>query len=281
MLTRFNILALVALLLFVGGFLPVWQILVAKWAGSDEYTHAFLTLPIILYMVWSKRRELQDLTPRFASLGLLLLVLAIPIYLFALLANVHTIIALAMFLAVLGVVIYLAGVGAVRELAVPLILFAMLIPVPEQLYIQLTFPLQLKVSEASEVIIRTFGVTIFREGNIMHIPQKSFEVVEACSGLRSVITLMTLSIIMGYFMLRRAGSMILLLAGSIPAAIVVNLIRVVAMVLLYHFFGLDLTEGALHTISGLAVFGAALLLLFGLQQVLEKWERSKKPSSLS
>jgi len=62
---------------------------------------------------------------------------------------------------------------------------------------------------------------------------------------------------------------------------VVNLIRVVAMVLLYHFFGLDLTEGALHTISGLAVFGAALLLLFGLQQVLEKWERSKKPSSLS
>jgi len=262
----------------MAGYFPVWQILFAKWAGSDEYTHAFLTLPLIFYMVWSKRTALGSDQSWLSLFGLPLVFVGTLLYLFALLSQVPTLIALAMFLTLVGVVVYLAGPAALKVLAVPLLLFAMLIPVPEQLYTQLTFPLQLKVSQASEFIIRLFGVTIFRDGNIMHIPEKSFEVVEACSGLRSVITLMTLSIIMGYFMLRSTAGKILLLLGSIPAAILVNLIRVVTMVLLYHFFGLDLTEGALHTISGLAVFVGALLILFIIQQVLESWELSKKPS---
>jgi exosortase len=276
--SKLNILALAVVALFVVGYLPVWQILFAKWAASDEYTHAFLTLPIILYIIWSKRKELEGVLSPFSLLGLPLVFFATLLYIFALLSQVPTLIALAMLLTLVGVVVYLVGPAAINVLAVPLLLFAMLIPVPEQLYTQLTFPLQLKVSQASEIIIRLFGVTIFRDGNIMHIPTKSFEVVEACSGMRSMITLMTLSIIMGYFMLRSTSGKILLLLGSIPAAILVNLLRVVAMVLLYHFFGLDLTAGTLHTVSGLAVFIGALLILFVMQQILEAWELNKKSS---
>jgi exosortase len=174
--------------------------------------------------------------------------------------------------------IYLAGANSIKELATPLILLLMLIPVPDQLYIQITFPLQLKVSQISEVFIRMFGVPILREGNVMHIPDKIFEVVEACSGLRSMITMLTLSVIMGYFMLKRIPSKWVLVAAGVPTAIFVNIIRVVTMILLFHFFKLDLTEGASHTVTGLLIFGIALVILFLLLKVLELWETKSKQS---
>ena len=94
------------------------------------------------------------------------------------LTQVNTIFFLSMLLTVFGVLIYLAGVNSVKELFTPLLLFLILIPVPDQLYIKLTFPLQLKVSQVSEIVVRIFGVPLFREGNVMNIPGKSFEVVE-------------------------------------------------------------------------------------------------------
>jgi exosortase len=154
----------------------------------------------------------------------------------------------------------------------------MLIPVPDQLYIQITFPLQLMVSQISEVAIRLVGVPILREGNVMNIPEKSFEVVEACSGLRSMITMLTLSVIMGYFMLKRISSKWVLVAAGVPTAIFVNIIRVVFMILLFHFFRLDLTEGVLHTVTGLLIFGIALVILFLLLKGLELWETKSKQS---
>ena len=188
------------------------------------------------------------------------------------LTAIHTIIALSMFLTIIGTLIYLTGLQAVKDLSMPLLLLLILIPFPEQLYIKLTFPLQLKVSQASEIIVKMFGVPLLREGNIMNIPEKSFEVVEACSGLRSMITLLTLSIIMGYFMLKKNFSKLILLLASAPTAIAINIIRVTAMILLFHFFRLDLTDGILHSITGLLIFSIALGILLLLQKVLESWE---------
>lgn len=266
-------LALVAGVLFVAAYFPVFQILVGKWANSEEYSHAFLVLPIILYMVWSKKSVFLGDRKQYTFLGLLLVAFSMVLYFFALLTQVHTIISLAMFLTVLGTLIYLFGVQIVFVLFTPLLLFLLLIPVPDPLYIKLTFPLQLKVSEISEVIVSMFGVPIFRQGNVMNIPNKSFEVVEACSGLRSMITLMNLSIIVGYFMLERKTSKCILLLASIPIAVFVNIIRVSLMILLYHFFKLDLVEGTLHTVTGLAVFALALISLLGLNKGLETWEK--------
>ena len=204
--------------------------------------------------------------------GLIILLFSTAAYFFAMLTEVHTIIALSLFLTIIGVLIYLAGLKIVKELSLPLLLLLILIPFPEQLYIKLTFPLQLKVSQASEIVVRLFGVPLLREGNVMNIPGKSFEVVEACSGLRSMITLLTLSIIMGYYLLKKNSSKLILLLASAPTAIVVNIIRVSTMILLFHFFKLDLAEGTLHSITGLLIFGIALGILLLLNKVLESWE---------
>ena len=265
-------LALGALVLFVVAYFPVFRILAGKWAESEEYSHAFLTLPIILYMVYQNRQRVLETPATFSPLGLVTLMLASALYYFSLLTEVHTVIALAMYLTVLGTVVFLFGIRSLWVLFTPLLLLLMLIPFPDQLYIQLTFPLQLKVSQMSEAIISLFGIPVHRAGNVLTIPQKSFEVVEACSGLRSVITLLTLSVVMGYFLLVRTTSKLLLVAASIPVAIFVNLIRVVTIVLLFHSFGLDLYEGTLHTLTGLLIFLIALAALFLLQRILEQWD---------
>ena len=269
-------LALGALVLFVVAYFPVFRILAGKWAESEEYSHAFLTLPIILYMVYQNRHRVLETPATFTPLGLATLLLASALYYFSLLTEVHTVIALAMYLTVLGTVVFLFGIRSLWVLFTPLLLLLMLIPFPDQLYIQLTFPLQLKVSQMSEAIINLFGIPVHRAGNVLTIPQKSFEVVEACSGLRSVITLLTLSVVMGYFLLVRTTSKLLLVAASIPVAIFVNLIRVVTIVLLFHSFGLDLYEGTLHTVTGLLIFLIALATLFLLQRILEQWEHKQK-----
>ena len=269
-------LALGALVLFLVAYFPVFRILAGKWAESEEYSHAFLTLPIILYMVFQNRHRVVETPATFTPLGLVTLVLASALYYFSLLTEVHTVIALAMYLTVLGTVVFLFGIRSLWVLFTPLLLLLMLIPFPDQLYIQLTFPLQLKVSQMSEAIIGLFGIPVHRAGNVLTIPQKSFEVVEACSGLRSVITMLTLSVVMGYFLLVRTTSKLLLVAASIPVAIFVNLIRVVTIVLLFHSFGLDLYEGTLHTVTGLGIFLIALAALFLLQRILEQWEHKQK-----
>lgn len=260
------------LLLFGAAYFPVFQILTAKWLNLEEYTHAFFTLPIIFYIIWQKKEDLHDCRPHYDYLGLPIILLSTALYLFSLLTEVHTLIALSSFFTILGTIIYFGGIDAVKILFTPLLLLLILIPIPEQLYTQITFPLQIKVSQASEHIIRMFGVPVFREGNILTISEKSFHVVEACSGLRSAIALLTLSIIMGYFMLKKTWTRSALLAASVPSAIVLNIVRVSGMILLYHFFKLDLGGAAWHTATGVIVFLLALSILFLVQRILEYWE---------
>ena len=270
--TKLMFSALLAFALFVAAYFPAFQILVGKWSNSEEYSHAFLTLPILLYMVWEKKKTLLEDKPHYSMLGLFLIVLSSICYLFALLTQVPTFISMSMYFTIVGVLIYMLGIKSIQTLFMPLVLLLILIPVPDQLYIKLTFPLQLKVSQLSEILVEFFGVPIFREGNVMNAPGKSFEVVEACSGMRSLITLLTLSLIMGYFMLKKKVSKVVLLLTSLPIAIIVNIIRVSSMILLYHFFQLDLSEGFLHTLTGVLVFGIALIMLLFIHKVLELWE---------
>lgn len=263
------------LVLFLVAYWPVFNILFTKWADSEEYSHAFLTLPIIFYIAYQARSQLTQSTPRHSWFGGLLLFISSVCYFFSLLTEVHTAIALSMYLTVLGAVVFLFGIQSLRVFFTPLLLLLMLIPFPDQLYIQLTFPLQLKVSQMSAAIIDLVGIPVHRAGNVLSIPEKNFEVIEACSGLRSVITLLTLSVVMGFFTLRQAWAKALLVMVSIPVAIFVNLIRVVAIVLSFHYFGLDLYEGTLHTITGLLIFLIALAALFLFERILESWELKK------
>lgn len=270
-------LPLLATGLFIAAYYPIFKVLMLKWAGSEDYTHAFFTVPIILYMGWLKRESFVE-GRGWQKTGLAWLVLAAFLYIVSLQLQIPSFIAVSMVLTVSGAILYLAGFKVLRDMSIPLLLLILLIPIPEQLLSMLTASLQLKVSQASDQVLRLLNVPLFREGNILHIPEKTFQVVEACSGIRSLISLITLSLILGYFALKRTWSTGILVALSIPVAVLVNIMRVVALVLAFHYFRLDLSSGSKHTIMGLVLFGVALVVLFMLQRMLEHWETRKKSS---
>lgn len=270
-----SLLPTLVLALFVVSYYPALKMFAKKWLVSDDYTHAFFIVPVIVYMIWLKREDL--INKKGGSLiGFILLVISILLYLVSLQLQIPTLIFLATVASIISALIYIAGFHILKELAIPILLLFMIIPIPNQLLSMLTASLQLKISAISEIFIRQLSVPIFREGNVLQIQNRSFQVVEACSGIRSLISMTTLSILIGYFTLTRIWSVTFLLLLSIPVAIVINIIRVMTLVLAFHYFHIDLSVGVSHTITGLVLFILGLVLLFAFQRVLESWETEKK-----
>ena len=269
------ILPVAVLVLFGVSYYPAFDSLITKWSASDDYTHAFFTVPVVAYMIWLQRSLLVESKGQ-PVIGLILIGLSVFLYLVSLQLQIPTITFIATVFTVVSALIYFAGFRVLKEMAIPILLLFMVIPIPNQLLSIVTASLQLKVSHASEIIIQLLSVPLFREGNVLQIPGKTFQVVEACSGIRSLISMTTLSLIIGYFTLNKGWSIFMLLLFSIPVAIFVNIVRVVSLVLVYYYFKIDITFGTWHTVSGMLLFILGLVMLFSFQRILEYWEGKKQ-----
>ncbi|MBE0597367.1 MAG: exosortase [Desulfuromonadales bacterium] len=267
-------LALAVLFALVLAFWPAWKSLVGIWSSSEDFSHGFIIVPAALYLLWRRREAVTRRPPRPSWMGLPVVLGATLVYLFALLAGVWTLAYLAIILALIGAVLFVGGWRILRECAFPLFLLLFMIPVPSQIYTYLTAPLQLFVSQVTAGTVKLLQIPVYREGNILHLPGHSFQVIQACSGLRSVMSLLTLGLLLGYLTLRSNSLRTLLFIAGLPVAIAVNVVRVLAMVLALHYLDLDLTAGEVHTWFGLGIFGLAVALLYLLRGVLAKWDRS-------
>ncbi len=255
-------------------FYPSIIMLIGKWQSSEDYAHAFFVIPIIGYMFWMKKDLLQK-GKGGSTTGLILLIGSILSYLLALKIQIPTLIFLTMISVLVSGLVYLSGFRILWDLVIPILILFMVIPVPIQILSMLTASLQLWISEVSSDMIRLLSVPLYQEGNVLNIPGRSFQVVDACSGIRSLISMTTLSLIISYFSLSTRTGFLLLFILSIPVAIIINLLRVVSMVLVYYFFNIDLTTGTPHTIVGLFLFALGLIMLFAFQRILELWEIKK------
>ncbi|PIE64710.1 MAG: hypothetical protein CSA26_06625 [Desulfobacterales bacterium] len=274
-----HLLPLLLILAFIAGFYPALELFAEKWMESDDYTHAFFTVPIIGYMLW-QRQDFFKSSKGNLLFGIPLTLLSLLLYYVSLELQVPTIIFLATIITILTIFICLTGFRFLIRFFIPVILLFLLIPIPNQLMSMLTATLQLKVSVVSEFVIRLFNVPIFRDGNVLNIPGKTFLVAEACSGIRSLISMTTLSLLLGYFTLNKNWTRALLFFFSIPVAIIINIFRVVTLVLAYYFFTIDLTTDTPHTLLGLVVFALGLALLFIFQRILE-WLETRKQKHIS
>ena len=257
---------------FVGGFFPVWRELIVTWAESDQYSHGFLIVPISMALIWRKREFLKKINAIPDRKGLVIALIALASYMVGHFGEIKTLSSLAMWFFICGTIIYWWGLAVFRELAFPLFFLLFMIPVPSQIFASLTLPLQLFVSKISVIVAQLSGVPTFREGNVIKIPGHNLQVVEACSGLRSILSLLMLSAIWGYVQLRSNLLRWLVFLLGIPVAIFVNVVRVAVMILSFYFFNIDLTTGTIHTLFGVAIFALALILLGLITQVLTKWD---------
>jgi exosortase len=163
-----------------------------------------------------------------------------------------------------GSVLFLLGARHLRILAFPLAFLFLMIPVPAILFNQFAFPLQLVASRFGESVVAMAGVPVLREGNVIVLASTTLEVVEACSGIRSLVSLLTLGILFGYFTDQRLSIRILLALVTIPIAIITNGLRVAGTGIAAHHFGPAAAEGFFHMFSGWLVFLTATVLLLAV-----------------
>jgi exosortase len=143
-----------------------------------------------------------------------------------------------------------------------------MIPIPVIIYNQVTFPLQLIASRLATACLELAQVPVLRDGNILILSNYSLEVVEACSGIRSLVTLMALAVAYGYLVSPRRWVRYVLAALMVPIAVLTNAIRIMGAGILARHFGPAAAEGFLHEFSGWAIFLVALLLMFGSYWIL-------------
>ena len=254
-------------------FFPVWTYLIQFWLQNDDYSHGFLIVPISVFILWQKRNKLRRIPSDSSHWGLLLVVLSLLMYYVGQIGEIATLSSFSMIAALIGACLFLRGFLFFKEAAFPLIFLFFMIPVPSQIYSTSTIPLQLIVSKLSTIISMMIGVPILREGNVLFIPGRVLEVVQACSGMRSLMSLFMLSAVIGYFTLSSNILRLILLFLSLPVAIIVNIFRVSVMVIAFHFFNYDLSTGMAHTILGILIFILALVFVMALKSILSVLEK--------
>lgn len=260
--------------IFIATFFPAWKSLIRAWGSSGEYSHGFLMVPVALYLAWRKKTRLASMEAHPSNWGLVLVVFSLLCYLFAHFAEILTLSSFSIVLAITGVVLFFYGFSILRELSFPVFLLLFMIPIPAQIYSSLTIPLQLMVSKASVAIAGLLGMPVYREGNVIHLPGRTFQVVQACSGLRSMISLLALSAVFGYLTLRSNFLKSILFLSGIPISMLVNIVRIVLMVLVFEYFGFGLTSETIHTVFGMFIFFLAIALIFSVKRVLSFWDVS-------
>lgn len=258
---------------FIFAFFPVWKGLITTWYHSEDYSHAFLIVPVCLYLVWDKRKELSLLPTKASWLGLVIVICASAVYLFAYAAGITTLASFTLIVTMIGIVLGLFGTKITKRLTFPLFLLFLMIPIPTQIYYAITTPLQLLVSQAAVFITSLLNIPIYLEGNVIHLPQHTLQVVAACSGMRSIIALTTLSLIYSHISLTKNTLRTILVLAAVPVAIIINIVRVISMILSFFYFNYDLTHGNPHTSLGVFVFILALLIIFLFQKLLSRLER--------
>ena len=181
---------------------------------------------------------------------------------------------MSLLLVLAGMIVFLRGWRTFKLALFPWTFLVLMIPIPVIVLSQVTFPLQQLTSMISAALLPLFGVPVLREGNVINLPAMPLEVAEACSGIRSLLSLMSLSVVYGYFADKRIRIRTLLAIASIPVAVAANSIRIVVTGLLAEYWGTDKAEGFFHGFSGWLIFLMALMLLLALHGLLRRAEAS-------
>jgi len=212
--------------LLIGCFAPVLGRLIHQWDHDPDMGHGFFVPLVAGFIVWQQRDELAALKPEPNLWGLALVLLgALQLMLGTLGAELFTA-RLAFVVSLIGVVWFLGGTVILKKLAFPLFLLFFMIPIPAIIYSSLTLKLQIFASRLADEALTLLDIPVFREGNILDLPNQRLSVVEACSGIRSLLSLTFLSLVYGYFFEKKNWLRVLLFFSTIPIAIVANGSRV-------------------------------------------------------
>jgi exosortase len=239
----------------------VFHSLYQNWVRDPNYSHGFIILPIAAYLVWQRRERLAAEPLRPAMIGLLLIATSLAMLLVGT-AGIEFFLMRTSAIGVLaGAILFIAGWGWLRILRFPLAFSLLMIPIPAIVFYRIAFPLQLLATRFGVGVLQFGDIPVLREGNVIILTQTTLEVAEACSGIRSLVSLFTLAVLYGYFSETRRMPRVLIALSSIPIAIVMNGLRVAGTGIAAHYIGGAAATGFFHTFSGWLVFVVSFIAL--------------------
>jgi exosortase D (VPLPA-CTERM-specific) len=265
-------------------FVTVLTKLGRDWWMDENYSHGLLVPFVIGYIIWSEWETLRNAQKKNSFwFGGGAILLALLMLLAGTLGAELFVQRMSLVLMLIGLVIYFWGVKPLKILTVPFLLLIFAIPIPQIIFNKIALPLQMWASQIAIWGIRIFGIPSVRKGNVIEIlPLGSMqiialEVVEACSGIRSLMTLVTLGLVLWYFTREKTRfdwvRAVILMLSAIPIAIITNAGRVTSTGVLTYYYGKQSADGFSHKFSGWLVYLVALVLLMGLNIVVKKFQR--------
>ncbi|MBV8834655.1 MAG: exosortase/archaeosortase family protein [Acidobacteriaceae bacterium] len=253
--------------LLVVCYAPILYRMGVQWATDENMGHGFFVPIISGYIVWQRRDTLLGTPTNPNKWGLVMVIWAALQALIATLGAELFTARLSFLIALVGTILYLGGTEWVKKLAFPLLLLLFMIPIPSIIYAQLTLRLQMLASQLGEVMIGWMGIPVLRSGNTLQLPSQTLDIAEACSGIRSLLSLGFLSLVYAYFTDKRVWMRWALLVATIPIAIGANGVRVAVTGLLSEI-NTKFAQGAYHEMEGYIVFVVALAALIITHRML-------------
>jgi exosortase len=253
--------------LLVACYAPVLKALVRQWNNDPDMGHGFFVPLIAGFIIWQRREELAAIQPEPNWWGLLVVAWGgLQLMLATLGAELFTA-RMSFVVTLIGVVWTLGGTVMLKKLAFPLFLLFFMLPIPAVIYSAATFKLQILASQLADGALTVLSIPVLREGNVLELPNQRLSVVDACSGIRSLLSLTFLSLVYGYFFERKTWVRVVLFFSTIPIAIIANASRVTMTGIITQVKP-ELAEGFFHEAEGWVIFMVALGILIVWHQIL-------------
>jgi exosortase len=265
---------LVLLLLIAWLYSSIFFHLAKQWSNDPNFSHGFFVPVFSLLVLWQDRNRLARQPCKPSSWGLLIIAFALSVLVVGVLGAELFLSRVSLLLLIAGLVILFRGWLFFRAVLFPWAFLILMIPMPAIVFSQITFPLQMLASKAAALLLPLLGVPVLREGNVINLPAMSLEVAEACSGIRSLLSLATLAIIYGYLTETRTWVRVALAMASIPIAVAANSLRIVGTGLLVQYWDPEKAEGFFHLFSGWLVFVVSLAMLFLVHRLFQIGHRN-------
>lgn len=236
--------------------------LIHQWSNDPNFSHGFIVPLFSAFVVWTQRKALSALAVRPSNWGLIVIVLSLAMVIVGNLGAELFVARVSLVLLLGGMVIFLLGWQHFRALLFPWLFLFFMVPIPAIIFAQLTLPLQTLAAKLATVALQLVGIPVLREGNVIALPAMPLEVAEACSGIRSLLSLGTLAIIYGYFLEEKFWPRVLIAIAAIPIAVLANGFRIFGTGFLVQYWDADKALGFFHEFSGWLVFIVSMVLLF-------------------
>ena len=245
--------------------------LVHEWWTNPDYSHGLVAPFAVGYLVYRKKQRLMELPVHPAVLGLVVIVFSQALNLLGTLGAEFFLQRFSLVLFLAGAIVFVLSWEHLLELSFALVILTLVIPLPVIVFNALALPLQLIASSWAENLLRFCSIPVYRDGNVLTLANQALNVSEACSGIRSLMSLLTLAAMTAYFMQRKWWLRALLIVSSVPIAMIANSCRIAGTGVLMRWFGPAAGEGFYHAFSGWVVFIIAFGVLSAESIVLQRF----------